>query len=606
MLLPGLKPIKSLSEHLDLRFGVAPLWLALGGFLMGVTELIGVTAIFPLILLITNPSIVSGDNLLAMLYNRMGLQDVRQFVAILGTGIAMIFILKGLFNILYLRYEFGLLARWRAEIAGKIYRHYIDSPYSSFVQKNSSDIIAIITTHIPGIVNNYMHPVINLYGYTMTMLLLVSYIIYLNWVGAVIVGVVCGGLLFVQSRIHRRKLNNLNILSSELQATQYKLLQQSIMGFKETRIHGKEEYFLGNFLNAIRHLGLTEQKVLLYRTLPSVTVELVIFLSVIIVFSVLMYTGTQLEIIVAQLGAMAMAAFRFIPLINRSITALVTINSGQHSINLVLRECEETRKPVIQSSIRESVEFTKDLRLESVSYSYGNTARVLHNIDFSLTPGQFVGVTGPSGGGKSTLAHVLLGLITEYEGTYKINDTLIKAENITALHKIIGFVDQQIFLMDSSIAENVAFGVDPAQIDRNRVEQCLKKAQIWDFIATQKAGIDTRTGELGKWLSGGQRQRLGIARALYRDLKILILDEASSALDIETERRLFEFLRTLKGEISIIMIAHRLSTLKDCDRVDFMDKGTIVDSGTFAELYQKNTTFKTYIDYSQIEHSNES
>lgn len=597
--------LKTLRHEFGILEGRAPLLLIMGGVFMSLLELLGVSAVFPLIMVILDPSIIQRNDALQWVYTALKMEEPRQIVALMGIIIAAVFIFKGVFNIMYWRYEFRTLAVWRIKIAHTLYNAYSSTSYSFFNQKNSADIITAITSSIPDIVNNFLHQIINLTNYIIAAIVLILYIIYLNWIVALIVMAVGGTLLYTHNRVQKKSLQALGQEIIEHKRRQYSLLQQSFAGFKETRLHNKEMYFAEKYLNTSKNLSKAEQKFLFYRSVPTATVEMSVMIAIISVFIALIYIDNNLHTIAAQLGVMAMAAFRLIPLINRSITAFIMIHTGQYAMNKVMAEygqleSQEREKP--HQSENTVVSFQNEIIIQDASYAYPNSDQdVLCNVNISISAGQFIGITGPSGGGKSTLVHILLGFITDFKGVLRVDNHPISSENIKGLRKFIGFVDQNIFIIDASIAENVAFGIDPDKIDREKVRESLTKAQLWDYVSSLKSGMDTQVGELGRNLSGGQKQRLGIARALYRDIKILILDEASSALDVETEYNFFNFLETLKGEITVITIAHRLSTLKGCDKVYFIDGGKIIDNGNFSNLYHRNHKFKNFIDYSQIE-----
>jgi ABC-type multidrug transport system fused ATPase/permease subunit len=315
----------------------------------------------------------------------------------------------------------------------------------------------------------------------------------------------------------------------------------------------------------------------------------------------------------AQAGTIVLACLRLIPVINRTIASIVMINTTAQPVEDLMNEIKLFGiKPKDFSNMGKDIEgdnesgilsisFKDEILLNNVSYQYiGADKPALNNIQLSIKPGEFVGITGPSGGGKSTLINILLGFLENFSGEFTVDGTSINKNNIKSLRKIIGFVDQQTFVLDDTIAKNVAFGVDEDHIDRDRVKASLEKAQLWEYVSSLPDTIDALVGENGKLLSGGQRQRIAIARAFYRDLKILILDEASASLDVETEHKFFSYLKTLKGELAVIMIAHRLSTLKDCGKIVFIDQGKDIAAGTFDELYHSNETFKKYIQFSQI------
>jgi ABC-type multidrug transport system fused ATPase/permease subunit len=375
----------------------------------------------------------------------------------------------------------------------------------------------------------------------------------------------------------------------------------------------KEDYFSKKFLSNSEKQAKTDGKLFFIENLPPSTVEIVTIVLLIAAFITIVLTGQNIGMAAAQAGTIVLACLRLIPVINRTIASVVMINTTAQPVEDLMNEIKLFGiKPKDFSNMGKDIEgdnesgivsisFKDEIVLNNLSYQYeGADKPALNNIQFSIKPGEFVGITGPSGGGKSTLINILLGFLENFSGQFTVDGTSINKGNIKSLRKIIGFVDQQTFVLDDTIAKNVAFGVDEDHIDRGRVKASLEKAQLWEYVSSLPNTIDTVVGENGKLLSGGQRQRIAIARAFYRDLKILILDEASASLDVETEHKFFSYLKTLKGELAVIMIAHRLSTLKDCGKIVFIDQGRDVAASTFDELYHSNETFKKYIEFSQI------
>lgn len=586
--------------------------LVAGGIVLMLLELVGISALFPLLMLVLDPEIMQRSQKLQTLAASLGITQPMHMAIVLGLGICSIYSAKGLFHAAYWRFEFNTLAQWRIRISSRFYNAYVNARYEKIIDKNSADFINIISNIIPYTINNFVFQFISLSIYALTGLVLIGYIVYLNWVISAVVVVFGGGLLWLHTRLQRDATRRLGAQARELTGAQFSVLQQSFTGFKETKLHLREAFFAQRYRTLASDLAKAEQKLMFLQQLPGVTVELVIIVLVVVIFAVLHLTGEDMKMVGAQLGTMVLASFRIIPIVNRSITALILINSSRDPLQQLFKEYEQYQVERADSTIltteidTPNLLFTRALKLHDLSYAYPGkqSPDVLSHINFTLTPGQSIGITGPSGGGKTTFVHILLGFLDNFRGQYTIDDAPITATNIRSLRKIIGFVDQQIFVLDGTIADNVAFGVKQEEIDLPRVENALRKAQLWDFVSQQEKGMLTPVGENGKRLSGGQRQRLGIARALYRNIRILILDEASAALDVETEYNLFSFLETLRGELTIIMVAHRLSTLKNCDRIDFFDGGRIADSGSFAELYQRNDKFRMYIDYSQIDVGN--
>lgn len=586
--------------------------LVFGGLMASLLELLGLSAIFPLLNMILQPDYVETSSFVRAVSSVTGLTEHGEITMVIGFIVASLFVAKNMFQVLFLRYEFSVLTKWRIHIVSRLYHIYMNADYEIFMRRNSGRMISLITQTVPFVINNYVHKFLALINYAMTGIIILSYVIYVNWAIALVI-FLCG--LFVlkgYSFLSRVLTRSLGQRVQELNHSQQGLLQQSFAGYKETRTHLKEGYFANKFLDNSQKLAQTEGKLFFIQNLPPAIVEIAIMVMLIVIFEIVLLTGSSILVAAAQIGVIVLASMRMIPVINRSIASVVMINSSVAPLEELLDETKLfdvedhvfDRKTPLEQKENDHVTplpFVHHLSLEDISYTYPEAHKPsLNGINLRLTPGEFVGITGPSGSGKSTLINILLGFLVKFTGNFTVDGEHITRDNIKSLRKIIGFVDQHIFMIDGSIAENVAYGIDLKDINMERVEEALQKAQLLDFVKGLPDGMMSSVGENGKLLSGGQRQRIAIARAFYRDLKILILDEASASLDVETEHNFFEFLKTLKGELSVIMIAHRLSTLKDCERIIFMDNTRIADQGTFEELYRANEKFRSYIEYSKI------
>lgn len=584
--------------------------LVLGGFVMSFLELIGISAILPLLMLIVQPEVAAQGQKIQMLRDMLGVQTPEQMTVILGLCVAGLFIGKNLFQAFYWRFEFRSLAKWRISIIGHFYDSYMRANYETFMQRNSSHMINMLTNVVPSVITNFIHPMLSLVNYLLTGAVILVYIISISWVASALIFIVGAGLMLSYSSFFKKRAIFLGEDAAAMSRQQFALLQQSFGGYKETRAHLKEFYFSKRFMKTADTLAQREEELFFLRSLPPVIVELTAMLLLLIIFLAIFYTGSDVRSTAAQIGVIVLACTRLIPMINRSIYSITAINSTKSLVAELFEEADKVKFnnaiPSAWSSEQPLQEpaalpFHKVLELQDVTYTYpGKRRPALQNVTFSIKPGEFVGITGPSGGGKTTLVNILMGHLNSFEGAFTVDGVPVTQDNIHSFRQIINHVDQQIFMMDTTIAENVAFGVEPDKIDRNKVTEALEKAQLLAHVASLPNGIDTEVGEGGKLLSGGQKQRIAIARAFYRDMKILVLDEASASLDVETEHKLFLFLHSLQGEISVIMIAHRLSTLQNCDRVYFVDQGKIADVGTFESLYHSNEKFKSYIEYSQI------
>jgi ABC-type multidrug transport system fused ATPase/permease subunit len=349
---------------------------------------------------------------------------------------------------------------------------------------------------------------------------------------------------------------------------------------------------------------------MVYRQFPSRATEVTAILCVVIMcIGVIHSTLGDDPAMIASLGILAAIAMRTSSILNRILASLQQINNSQHSIQILLdeirsplwREYEQTDATARTADLRVELTFESDIRFEHVYYTYPNTKRpTLRDINVRIQKGEFVGIVGESGVGKTTFVDILLGLLQPQEGQVLIDGIELIAENSISWQQHLGYVPQQVYISNDSAIRNVAFGTPDEEIDMAAVQAALKAANMNDHLLTLPEGLQTAMGENGRKLSGGQKQRIGIARALYRRANVLVLDEATSSLDVPTEGEITEAISALKGRQTIIAIAHRLSTLQSCDRILYFERGNLVDAGTFESLSQKYDKFDRMLKLSKV------
>lgn len=581
--------------------------LIAGGILASLLELTGLSILLPLINIIMQPDYLHTNGMMRYVSQLTNITDPSHMSMFIGLSVAMVFILKNVFMMAYLSYENRVLTNWRIHITSRLYNAFLNSDYELFMRRSSGHMINILDQTIPQVINNFVYRFLNLINYLLTGGIILFFIILVNWWVALLILTFGVLLATVYIKIFRKMARQTSQTIQVLHRTQHGLLQQAFAGYKETQSHLKESIFTKKFEDTARNLAHSDGRLFFIENLPLALAETMIMVLLITIFVLVTLNGTDTTTAMTQVGVIIFASLRLVPIINRSLVNMIMLNSGTNALHYLFDEIKhfrlnpttfyknskQTAEPTPEI---EPIPFTKKINLKDLSYTYPDTKeQVLNKINLTIAPGEFIGITGPSGSGKSTLSGILMGFLSTYKGAFTIDNETITPANIRQVRKISGFVDQHIFITETSIAENVAYGISPDKIDREQVVEALRKAQLWDFVKKLPEGIDTNVGENGKLLSGGQRQRLAIARAFFRKLKILILDEASSALDIKTEREFFSTLQKLKGELTVIMIAHRLSTLEECDRVLFLENGTITASGPLEELRKKNEVFRTYI-----------
>ncbi|HER26876.1 MAG TPA: ABC transporter ATP-binding protein [Rhodospirillales bacterium] len=382
-----------------------------------------------------------------------------------------------------------------------------------------------------------------------------------------------------------------------------KALQEGLGAMRETRVLGKGQYFLGKFRGYDALMVNNSRLALFWGALPPLMSETVLIFVMLGVVVILLQNVENPAEAIASLGILGVAAFRLMPQVNRLLMGINGMNLARSAVQLLSDEIRiygDWADRVKQTNPAVAVEFSNEIVFNNISFQYPDTdINVLKSINLTIKQGQSIGLVGVSGAGKSTLADILLGLMAPTEGTLSIDGKNIEIEQIQ-WRSLVGFVPQSIFISDAPIRNNIAFGLDDHEIDDEAVHQALSQARLDEFVATLPDGIATPLGEHGSRLSGGQRQRIGIARALYNNPQIIVLDEATSALDVATEHQITRVLRDLHGEKTLVLIAHRLSTLRHCDRLVFMDEGEIIDAGTFAELNDRNNKFSELLRLSNV------
>jgi ATP-binding cassette subfamily C protein len=383
-----------------------------------------------------------------------------------------------------------------------------------------------------------------------------------------------------------------------------KTIQQGLAGVKEARLFGCERFFL----DAFRRSGEAYSRSLVVHgvtgILPRYVLEIVGVLALVLVTIAMLGRGAEARAVLPLLGALAVAAVRLLPSLARILGSVAQIRFHKPSLDALYDAFQLEGPDAAQRELRKDrvppLRMEREVRMVDVHYTYPGAAEPsLRGVTLRLAKGESVGLVGLSGGGKTTIADTLIGLLTPDRGRVEVDGEPLEGERLIAWQRNIGYIPQTIFLCDDTIRRNVAFGVEDEEIDDERVREALKAARLDELVATLPEGLSTFVGERGIRLSGGQRQRIGIARALYFDPKVLVLDEATSSLDGATEREVVEAIERLRSERTMLVIAHRLSTVRACDRIVLVAKGEILDSGTWDDLLGRSDEFRKLVRLGQ-------
>lgn len=542
-------------------------------------EAVGIGAILPLISLMGQPDFLTRHADIAAYAERVGITTHTGLIMGLAGLLIVLYILKNLYLAWQLRLQIDFSLSNQIHFSKELMANYLAKPYLFHLNHNTAVLLRNVNSSGVVIFSNILIPTFQLLTEIVTALTIWLVLIAADPFTAIIVAGVMGGMIYVLLRSFRRSMEKTGQIQNAFAARYIRSVNQGLGAIKETKIMRKEEYFLREFEENYEQYGAANRRYLFLSQLPRMIIETLVVCALLLLIIGKLAVGYAPSEIVPLLGVLALAAFRLMPSANR----IVNLSNG---IKFQLPLFDELYRELIAIKSRKyhhrklkiadvppPLSFTKEIRVEHLGFSYPAGEEVLTDVNFSVPKGSFVGIVGPSGAGKTTFVDILLGLFLPTRGKITVDGGDIRRE-LRAWQANIAYVPQSIYLIDATIRENVALGEAPDEIDDARVHKALAMAELDAFVNAQPKGIETMVGERGVKLSGGQRQRIGIARALYQRPAVLVLDEATSALDNETERGITDTILKLKGRITILSIAHRISTLTECDFKVRFENGT--------------------------------
>lgn len=566
-----------------------------------VLEMFGLGLIFAFVKLLVDPSQIKDMPWLNKVIGDAAANDSSLLIT-LALGLLAAFIAKNfiLLGVYYTQARFVTVNE--ARLASRLFKSYLDAAYALHLTRNSAELIRNVTSTVTTVFSTVMVGFINLASEAVLIGALAAVLLIAEPVLTTGAVVVLGGSAGLFLLFFRRRIVAWG--KEEQQAHQRILLslQQAFQNIKEVKVLGRQTFVRNEFERPRYQLARIITKVLTTTNAPRLWVETVIVATVLLAVVAILAKGGNAGNILATLTLFAAATFRLIPSINRIIIAFNGIRQGSHALNLVYSDLEKFSKNRDENDASggETLAFSDRLAMEGMSFKYPKSDRfVVKDVDLVLRKGESLGLVGPSGSGKSTLADIALGLLMPTVGRVTVDGVDI-ATAMRAWRRKIGYVPQTIYIIDDTLRRNVAFGLADRDIDDDKVRKAVRLAQLEELVRDLPKGLDTRLGERGIRLSGGQRQRVGIARALYRDPDVLILDEATSSLDSETEHEINNAIERLTGQKTLIIIAHRLSTVRKCSRLAYMRDGRLVDSGNFDELSARNVDFNRMVELARL------
>jgi ATP-binding cassette subfamily B protein len=548
-------------------------------------EAVSIGSILPFLAALTDPERVNQMASKLPLISRFALDgtfDLRLVFTLIFVGLIA---LSGVFRVLYFWVQTRLSMAISIDFSVQVYEKTLYQPYDEIVCRNSSEILAG-AQKAKDLVGYIIQPALT---FVSSMFLLGAVLITLFVIEPTVAisGIAAGfgGLYFFATTISKRLLQaNSRTYATELIRVN-KAIQEGLGGIRDVIIDGTQPTFSTLYRAALSKMQHAAAGNVILAQMPRYIIEMIGMMLLAGIAYLMMSRNGNFVSAIPALGVLALCAQRLLPVLQQAYAAYVTIRGGFDSTTDALNLLDQPSPAPLPEKQQHRLRFDRGLKVEKVHFGYKPGAQiVLRDIDLEIRRGERVGFIGTTGSGKSTLIDLLMGLLTPTAGAIYVDDVKLGPENIRDWHACISHVPQSIFLADSSIAENIAFGIEGRDIDMERVREAAVVAQISKDIESLPEGYQTRVGERGIRLSGGQRQRIGIARAVYKRSRVLVFDEATSALDSETEANVMSAIDQLDGEVTILFIAHRISTLKNCDSVVELSNGAIAWRGTYREL----------------------
>ena len=544
----------------------------------GIIEVLGLALILPVLYIISDPNKLIENEYLNELYHNLSfINTTNQFILLMVIGLPIFFLVKNLISAYILYYQNKFINNLSVALIHKQYTKILNKDYNYFIQKNSNYIIRDISTIPSEFANGFLLPLINFTTeLIVATLIIIGIALYNINVFFILILVVLPTALIFYNLI-KKKIEIMGEEVNSIRSKTYKTMFEAIFGIDELKINNKEEYFIKRSIKPLVFLHNIYIKLNTLKNIPNKVIETIAVFSITIIYITLTLLNYQSSTFITILIVFATAAYRLMPGINRMLICLIEIKNKNYVFKTLL-EFKHDKEYNIRDIKENKLQFEKSIVFENMNFFYENDReKVLDDFCLTISKGEKIGIVGESGGGKSTFLKILSGLIFHKSGKFLIDTKTLDLNEIYKLRNIIGYVKQDFYLLDGSLAENIAFGTDIKEIDFDRLEKIIEISQLKQVVKKLKYGLKTNIGEFGNNLSGGQKQRIAIARALYKEAEILIFDEATSALDNDTEKELIETINNISDELTIIMVAHRKSSLKFCDKIYEIKDGKIND-----------------------------
>jgi ABC-type multidrug transport system fused ATPase/permease subunit len=556
--------------------------------IMALLDTIGVASILPFMAVLTNSSLVESNTVLNTIFeisNIFGVKTKRDFIFFLGIIVFLLLLISLIFKALvtYVQARFVQMQEYR--ISKRLIEQYLRQPYNWFLSHNSADLGKTILSEVQHIITQCINPLLDLIAKGMVASLIITllviadpriaFIVILSLLGSYL-------LIFYFVRNYLDRIGKERLINNQLR---FRAVSEAFGAVKEVKIGSLEKMYVKNFSNSAQTFARSNASAIIIRQLPRYILEAIAFGGMLILLLFIIFQNGNLTDAIPILSLYILAGYRLMPIFQQVYFSLTTLAFAGSSLDKVYDDLKNL-KPLYENQDLGVLSLSKTIVLKNVHYNYPNTARAaLKDINLSIPVKSTVGLVGATGSGKTTTLDIILGLLTPQKGTLEVDGKVISAQNVRSWQRSIGYVPQHISLSDDTVTANIGFGIENKDIYKDAVHKAAKIANLHEFVMDElPKQYQTIIGERGVRLSGGQRQRIGIARALYHNPQILILDEATSALDNQTEKEVMEAINNLSKKITIIIVAHRLNTIKNCDIIYKLHEGKLIEQVSYNKL----------------------
>lgn len=549
-------------------------------FLVAVLEAFGIGLLYPLINIIGNPDFLIEHKKIADFLLYFGIQSHQSLIFFSSLSLLAFYILKNFLFLYEGKLQISFSLNNQKDYSKRLYSLYIYRPYLFHLDTNLGILQRNISYGGVVVFSEILINTLSIITDIVTILVIWIFLLIIGPITSLGIALIIAPLIFLILNSFRKKISYFGNIQNATSAEMNKWINQGFSSIKETKVMQREKFFTNEFHKSYEKYSESNKEYLFINRFPRSIIELFTIGGILLLIAVKMFLKSDPSKLIATLGVLALAAMRLMPSLNRIISLFNTNKFKMPLFNelyddlLYVKHNKDMAESNNNPEEKKEISFENQISINNLIFSYPNNKnkKILDNVNVTIPKGSFCGIIGPSGAGKTTFVDILLGLLPPDSGEILVDNVNVLSNLQNWLDKI-GYVPQSIYLIDGTLKENITFGVDEEKIDEERLLRVVRMAELYDFISNLPDGLNTSVGDRGTKLSGGQKQRIGIARALYTNPSILVLDEATSALDNETEKSITETILKLKGSITIISIAHRLSTLQDCDFKIYFDKG---------------------------------